>query len=175
MKKLTLLLTVGIVLSCSAPTSEQPAASESSEPQPVEFGDAKYIEMTKAALPAMVNQDLDAFVSGMADDAVYIFNAGDTLKGKAAIREFWGGRMEAIEQISFDNDVWLGVKVNDSQNVIPGNWVMAWMDVNATYTSGGSMSQSVHTLYHYTDNDQVDMVIQYLDRVPIMQAEQAAE
>ncbi len=170
MKNLTTIIILLLIMIACTP-AETNEASEPTAPQPVEFGDSKYIDLAKQGMPAMMNQDLDAFVANIAEDGLYIFSAGDTLAGKAAIRNYWAGRMEAIDQIKIENDVWLAVKVNESENAATGNWVMGWFDVNATYTTGKSMSQNVHTLYHYNDADQVDVVVQYIDRLPIVQAQ----
>jgi hypothetical protein len=62
-----------------------------------------------------------------ADNAVYAWNNGDSLTGKAAIGEYWKKRRtEVIETITFTNDIWLPVKVNQPHKPKPpvfGYWV----------------------------------------------------
>ena len=121
----------------------------------------------------MTTKDIDGFVSNFADDAVYVFNNGDSIAGKQAITEYWTDRMtNAIDEIGFSNDIWLSLKVNESsQGVMTGNWVLGWFQVTATYqATGKSMTQNIHTLYHFNDSGKFDRVIQYLDRASIMAA-----
>lgn len=163
-----------VVAACTQTQQSNAEADASPEPEPIEIGDNRLVDYAMEGLQAMSDQSSEAFVSRFTDDAVYIFNAGDTIKGKAAIQAYWQGRMDVIEAISFDNHLWLPVTVNESPDVPTGDWLLAWFKVDASYTSGGSMSQWIHTTYHFTANDEIDMIIQYLDRVPIMQAQNAS-
>ena len=181
MKQLIITLALGAAFySCSGPNSREATNTEKeaqvapAAAQPVSVvPDSKYMEMGQKGLTAMTAQSIEEFTAGFSDQSMYIFTAGDTLKGLEAIKGYWNNRMEVIDEISFSNQVWLTVKVleNNAQNVVPGVWLLAWFNVDATYTSGGSMRQNIHTLYHFTENDEIDIVIQYLDRVPIMQAQ----
>jgi hypothetical protein len=158
-------------------TTETPAQAAPEEPQSVSVvSDTKYVEMAQKGLAAMTAQSIEDFTASFTDQSMYIFNAGDTLKGLETIKGYWSERMKVIDEISFSNEVWLTVEVseNNSQNVVPGVWLLAWFNVDATYTSGGSMNQNIHTLYHFTENDEIDVIIQYLDRVPIMQAQEGS-
>ena len=104
-----------------------------------------------------------------ADNAVYAWNNGDSLTGKAAIAEYWKKRRtEAIDTISFSNDIWLPVKVNQPQRTeAPGVWLLGWYQTAAKYKTGKSMSQWIHTLIHFNNEDKIDRVLQFLDRAPI--------
>lgn len=157
------------VLSCTPPPKEEPPAPPA-EPAPLEIGDSRFVEMTKPTLTALTQKDVTAFLSNFADDGVIIFSSGDSLIGKAAATEYWNGRMKVIKELKLTNAIWLPVKVNKAENVLPGNWVLNWTDVMATYTTGKSMTQNSHILFHYNANNKVDRVIQYLDRAPIMEA-----
>lgn len=160
---------------CTPVTDQNEAAVAATQPAPVEIGNNEHIAMAQEGLQAMVNQDHEAFVAKFTDDALYIFNSGDTIAGKPAITEYWQERMEVIETIEFSNDLWLPIKVNESEDVALGKYLFAWFDVKASYTSGGEMSQNIHTVYHFTENNEIDLVIQYIDRLSIMQAQGAQE
>ncbi len=139
-----------------------------------EFGDDKYIEIAKKGLQGLESGDVDAFSSAFADNAIFRWSGGDSLSGKPAISDYWRKRRsEAISSLSFANDVWLSIKVNTpmAQTQLPGNYALGWNMVNATYKSGKSMTQRMHMVYHFDDNDKIDRVTQYLDRVPISKAE----
>ena len=186
MKKLIFCLALGTLFySCSGPSSQDSSKTQTvataqaapEAPQPVSVvSDTKYVEMAQKGLSAMTAKSIDDFTTSFTDQSIYVFNAGDTLKGLETIKGYWNGRMEVIEKISFSNEVWLPVDVNENntQNVVPGVWLLAWFNVDATYTSGGTMSQNIHTLYHFTENDEIDIIIQYIDRVPIMQAQEGS-
>lgn len=138
----------------------------------VEIADAKYSDIGKKSLEELSKGDMDAWMSNYADNAKYYWNAGDSLVGKLAIDKFWRDRREnVIETITFSKEIWLPVKVNEKGNIpMDGYWLLAWYQVTAKYKGGGSMTQWIHTNFHFDANDKIDMVNQYLDKVPIMDA-----
>jgi hypothetical protein len=149
-------------------TATTPAATET-KAGPAEFADMKYAEIGKKGLAALSAGDIDGWMAGYADNAVYVWNNGDSLAGKAAIADYWKKRRtEAIDSISFTNQIFLPIKVNQPQSVEqPGIWVLSWYMTSAKYKTGKRMTQWIHTDMHFNDADQIDRVIQYLDRVPI--------
>jgi hypothetical protein len=58
--------------------------------------------------------------------------------------------------------------VNEKGN-IPANgyWLLSWYQVTAKYKGGGTMTQWIHTTFHFDGNDKIDIVNQYLDRAAI--------
>lgn len=170
MKKLFLfVLCAMVLLGCKKETTTELATTTVA---PVEFADAKYSEIGKKALEDLSKGDMDAWLSIYADNANYYWNAGDSLVGKLAIDKFWRDRRSnVIETITFKNDIWLPLKVNEKGNIpLDGYWLLAWYEVTATYKGSGSMTQYIHTAFHFDANDKIDRVDQYLDRVPIMEA-----
>ena len=152
-------------------TDAAPAvAAGDTKMQDAEFADAKYAEVGKKALAAMSSGDMDAWVSNYADNAVYYWNGGDSLAGKAAITDYWKKRRtEVIDSISFSSDIWLPVKVNKPQapEQAPGVWLLGWYKIKAKYKTGKSMVQWSHIDYHFDAADKIDRVIQYIDKAPI--------
>lgn len=134
--------------------------------QPVEIADNKYSEMGKKSLDELSKGDMDAWMSHYADNAKYYWNSGDSLVGKAAIDKYWRNRRgEVIESITFENQIWLPIKVNDLENVQKkGNWLLGWYKTTAKYKGGKSMTQWIHTDFHFDEKDRIDEVNQYLDR-----------
>ena len=144
-------------------------AASMTKTQPVEFADQKYTEIGKKGLASLSSGDIDAWMSNFADNAVYLWNNGDSLAGKAAITAYWKKRRgEVIDSISFANDIWLAIKVNQPQSVEqPGIWLLGWYATSAKYKTGKRMSQWIHADSHFDANGKIDRVIQYLDRAPI--------
>lgn len=154
------------------PKTETPAAAapETKETAPAEFADAKYADIGKKGIAALSSGDIDGWMNSYADNAVYFWNSGDSLAGKAAISDYWKKRRtEVIDSISFSSDIWLPVKVNTPQQKVqaPGVWLLSWYKVDSKYKTGKRMSQWIHTDMHFDANDKIDRVIQYLDRAPI--------
>jgi ketosteroid isomerase-like protein len=139
------------------------------KPQAAEFADQKYAEIGKKMLADLSSGDIAGFTAGYADNAVYQWNNGDSLAGKPAIAEFWTKRRaEIINSLTFSNEIWLPIKVNQPQSVeSPGVWALGWYQVNAEYKTGKKMVQWMHIDLHFNANNKIDRVIQYLDRVPI--------
>jgi hypothetical protein len=64
------------------PTTEAtPAATapETKETPPVALADAKYIDIGKKGIAGLSSGDIDAWMGSYADNAVYVWNNGDSL------------------------------------------------------------------------------------------------
>ncbi|MFN5168752.1 MAG: nuclear transport factor 2 family protein [Cyclobacteriaceae bacterium] len=171
MKKLQLLL-----LSCLIAFSCETKKNEPAKTEPITIGDISRSEICRKSLEGLSKGDIDSFVEAMATNAVYVFNNGDSLVGKESITNYWRDRREnVIDKITFSSDVWLVVNVNESPSsrVLTGPWVMGWFLAKATYKTGKSMEQWIHTDYHLNEEGKIDRVIQYLDRQAINQALEA--
>jgi hypothetical protein len=150
-------------------TKADSSAAAQTKTQPVEFADAKYSEIGKKGLASLTSGDIDTWMNGFADNAVWIWNNGDSLVGKPAVTSYWKKRRtEVIDSISFRDDIWLPVKVNQPQGMEQtGIWLLGWYQVSAKYRNGNRAGQYIHTDYHFDGNDKIDRVIQYLDRAVI--------
>lgn len=153
----------------AAPATDAPAAA----PSPAEFADTKYSEIGKKGLAALSAGNVDEWMAQFDDNAVYTWNNGDSLSGKEAITAYWKQRRgEILDSISFSQQIWLPLKVNQPQaNEEPGIWLLSWYRVNASYKGGKTMQQSIHTVMHFNAADKIDRVLQYLDRAPIAAAQ----
>jgi hypothetical protein len=179
-KAIAIALATGLFLACSNEKSENKAEATAdtaaavtpAKQQPAEFADAKYADIGKKHLADLTSGNIDDWMSTFSDNAVYIWNDGDSLAGKAAISAYWKKRRsEVIDSITFSNAIWLPIKVNQPQTVEqPGVWLLSWYQVKAKYKTGKWMSQWVHTDMHFDANDKVDRFIQYLDHLPIVAA-----
>ncbi len=168
-KLLVLVFGTTLFIACNNEKSaETPATVTETKAStaPAEFADAKYAEIGKKGIAALSSGDVDGWMNGYADNAVYVWNNGDSIAGKPAITEYWKKRRtEVIDSISFSNEIWLPVKINKPQSVEgTGVWLLGWYQVNAKYKTGKRMMQWIHTDMHFDANDKIDRVIQYLDR-----------
>jgi len=164
-------------IACSSPKTDDktPATNDSAvvapaKPLPTEIADQKYVDIGKSGNASLSSGNIDAWMSSFADNAVYIWNNGDSLAGKAKITDYWKQRRgNVIDSISFSMDIWLAVKVNEPQNAahLPGIWLLGWYLTKAKYKTGKSMTQWIHTVMHFDANDKIDRVVQFLDRAPI--------
>ena len=148
------------------------AGENTKTPPPVEFADQKYIDMGKKAWEQFAAGDIDNWVSTFSDKIIYRWSAGDSLAGKEAVVKYWKDRRaNVIESIELSNDIWLPVKVNEpQQNEAKGTWLLNWHKVKATYKNKESLTFWVHTDMHYNNENQIDEIIQYIDRAPIQAA-----
>ncbi len=148
------------------------ASTEVAAAQPAEFADPKYGEIGKSGIANLSSGNVDAWMASFADNAVWQFNNGDSLVGRAAITDYWKKRRtETIDSISFSNQIFLPLKINQPQSIEqPGVWVLCWYMTTAKYKTGKTMIQWIHTDLHFDANDKIDRVIMYLDRVPIAAA-----
>lgn len=139
-----------------------------------EFGEDKYIDLARKGQQDLASGNIDSWLANFDDNAIYRFSGGDSLNGKQAISDYWKKRRsEVIDSLSYTNEVWLPVKVNTpmAATQLPGNYALTWNMVHAKYKSGKSMHQRMHIVFHFNDNDKIDRITQYLDRVPVREAE----
>jgi hypothetical protein len=178
MKKLLgLLVCSALLFSCgNDPKTAESAEAKADTSSPTagskdyEFADAKFVELGKKHMAYLVSGDIDGWMTEFADNAIYRWNNFDSLAGKTAIIDYWKKRRtDVIDSMSFSSDVWLPVKVNKplTAGQLTGNYALCWYIVKAKYKTGKSMSQRVHTVFHFDANDKIDRITQYLDRVPI--------
>jgi len=169
---LLFLLCSALLLGCK-PKEEATEPVADVKPPQAEFADPKYADVGKNSLAKLAAGDVDGFVSAFAENAVYSWSAGDSLAGKSAILAYWKERREnVIDTLTFTNDIWLSIKINESQKGpdTPGIWLLGWWQTSVTYKNGKSLTFWTHTDYHFDGNDQIDRVIQYIDRAPIQAA-----
>ncbi len=152
--------------------TEPAVSSDTTSRAPVEFADPKYVEIVKKGMASFESGDIASWLTSFDDKAAYFWNNGDSLIGTAAITEYWTKRRaEVVNSLDFSNDIYLPVKVNTPQSTEqPGVWVLHWYKVTATYKTGKSMTQWVHTTSHFNANDKIDRWIIYIDRAPIIAA-----
>ncbi len=162
-------------MACKAETPKDEAAATTTADStaataPAEFADMKYSEIVKNGLAALSKGDVAAWLDTYADNAVYLWNTGDSLAGKAAISEYWTKRRgEVIDSLTYKNEIFLPIKVNKPQSVeAPGVWVLAWYETTAKYKiTGKKMTQWIHSDNHFDANGKIDRSIIYLDRAVI--------
>ena len=138
------------------------------------FGDDKYVQIAKQTMQDLASNNVDGFGSSYADNAIYRFSGGDSLNGKQAITDYWKKRRsEVIDSLSYSSEAWMPVNVTNPMYTgqLTGNYALAWNTVHAKYKSGKSMSQRMHMVFHFDNNDKVDRVTQFLDRVPVVAAQ----
>jgi hypothetical protein len=180
MKKVFMpLLLAGILFACKdqKPAEDPLVKSAGSEPatataKPMqsEFADPKYMDMGRNYLKLLQDGKIDEWSNLFADNAVYQWSSGDSLAGKKAIADYWKDRRtKVIQTISFANDIWLPIKVNQPQRGpdMPGIWLIGWNQVDVTYKNGKNLKFWVHQDFHYNSENKIDRLIQYLDRAPI--------
>ena len=173
-KVLFVLCCCVLLLACNKP--QETATTETlppPEPPQAEIGDARYADIGKQGITALAAGDVDAWMSSFAENARYYFNGGDSLIGKQAIADYWKDRRgNVIDKLEIRNDIWTPLKINKPQKGPDqaGVWLLAWYQVTASYKNAGSMTQWIHTDMHFDANDKIDVVVMYLDRVPISAA-----
>lgn len=140
---------------------------------PAEFADPKYVELGKKMSAQFTSGDIDGWVSNYADNAKFRWSSGDSLSGKDAIGKYWKDRRaNVVDSISFMEQIWLPVKVNEPQSTadVKGVWLLSWYQVHVKYKNGAKLVFAVHNVHHFNDEGKIDETVQYMDRAPINKA-----
>jgi ketosteroid isomerase-like protein len=178
MKKLLgLVICFVLLFSCNdnektelASESNSVADKSAAESKDYEIGDMKLVDIAKKSSQYLESGDIDSWMTIFADNATYRWNNLDSVVSKAAISDYWKKRRtDIIDSISFSNEIWTALKVNRAQSAMQmtGNYVLGWHLVYARYKTGKSMTQRIHTSYHFNDAGLIDRVSTYMDRALI--------
>ncbi|HLF45517.1 MAG TPA: nuclear transport factor 2 family protein [Chitinophagaceae bacterium] len=126
----------------------------------------------KSAMAAFSKGDVDGMTSNYDDNVRYLWSGGDSLIGKKAVQDYYNGRWKLIDSLDISDHIVLPVKVNVQQSPYHtlGKWVLHWGFVHVKYKNGKKLNFWIHNDYHYNDAGKVDIVIQYIDRHPLMEA-----
>ncbi|MBL0183633.1 MAG: nuclear transport factor 2 family protein [Chitinophagaceae bacterium] len=180
MKKiLSVILVSAFLVACNNEKKDETAAAapevKSDKAQaPVELiMDSNFVNGTKATMAAFQNKDIEGYTADMADNIIFRWSGGDSLVGKQAVKDYYTGRFNIIDNIKFSNPIFLPVMANVSPNggaTASGKWMLDWYMVNVKYKNGKAIGFWVHNTMHYNAAGKIDQATQFIDRHPIMEA-----
>ena len=154
----------------TAPTkvkADKPAA-------PVELiMDSNLVNSVKASFTAFENKDIDGYTANLADNVMFRWSSGDSLAGKQAVKDYYTGRFNIIDNIKYSNQIFLPLMANVSPNggaTSAGKWMLSWFQTNVKYKNGKSIMFWAHNAQHYNNAGKIDQFTQYIDRHPIIEA-----
>ena len=157
----------------ASPAATDTTAAKPAKPQPSEFADPRYAEIGKKNLSALSSGDVDGMLSAYAENARFNYSSGDSLVGKTAIARYWKDRRsKVIDSLTYENDIWLPIKINQSQKGPdrPGIWLLSWYQVHVKYKNGKKLTFWIHADNHFDSADKIDLTVEYIDRAPINKA-----
>ena len=169
-----------VLLSCNnAKKEEAPktaeAGTEATAPEkkaPAELLDMSTADVIKQSFEAFTKGDVDGMAANFADTVFYTWSAGDTIRGKQGVIDYYKGRWKVIDSAAVSETIVLPVQVNESQSKFAptGKWVLYWGLWHVKYKNGKKINFWMHNVNHFNDAGKVDFVGQYIDRHQIMQA-----
>jgi hypothetical protein len=143
-------------------------------PAPVELiMDSNFVNGTKATMAAFENKDIEGYTANMDDNIKFRWSGGDSLVGKQAVKDYYTGRFNIIDNIKFSNPIFLPLMANVSPNggaTQAGKWMLDWYMVNVKYKNGKAIGFWVHNTMHYNAAGKIDEASQFIDRAPINEA-----
>ena len=161
------------IIACKEKT-EQPdeETSKTTAKAPMELLDSTHNRGIQASFDAFSKKDIDAFTAEMDDNIMYLWSGGDSLVGKQAVKDYYAGRFNLIDNISFSNHIFMPVMANvaPAEGVPTGKWVLHWAQADVKYKNGKSLRFWMHQTNHYNAAGKIDYIDQYIDRAPIMAA-----
>ncbi len=126
----------------------------------------------KTSMAALEKGDIDGYVAAYDDNVMFRFSSGDSIVGKAALKEFYTGRWKLIESLKYSNHIYMPLMANESPNgtTSTGKWVLSWVQVDVKYKNGKSLTFWTHSTQHFNDAGKIDQSNQFIDRAPINEA-----
>ncbi len=178
MKKIiSFVFIAAFLFACNNEKKEGTATTEvkSDKPMaPVELiMDSNLVNSVKAAFTAFENKDIDGYTANLADNVMFRWSSGDSLVGKQAVKDYYTGRFNIIDNIKYSNHIFLPLMANVSPNggaTSAGKWMLSWFQTNVKYKNGKSLMFWAHNAQHYNEAGKIDQFTQYIDRHPIMEA-----
>lgn len=177
MKKIILgVFLSAFLFACNNEKAESTVTTDAATTTETKTGD-ELLDMStgdgvKSAMAAFSKGDIDGMTSSYDDNVRYLWSGGDSLIGKKAVHDYYTGRWKLIDSLDISNNIVIPIKVNVQQSPYQslGKWVLHWGYVNVKYKNGKKLNFWIHNDYHYNDAGKVDIVIQYIDRHPLMEA-----
>lgn len=179
MKKIiSVFFVASILFACNSAEKKAEVTSTEAKSEtgkaPVELiNDSNFINSVKAAFTAFENKDIEGYTANLADNVMFRWSSGDSLVGKQAVKDYYTGRFNIIDNIKYSNHIFLPMMSNVSPNggVTPaGKWMLTWFQTNVKYKNGKAIQFWAHNAQHYNDAGKIDIFAQYIDRHPIMEA-----
>ncbi|MFI5130708.1 MAG: nuclear transport factor 2 family protein [Chitinophagales bacterium] len=182
MKRMFILVASCMLLfACSDEKKEEAKTEDSSKSTTAstdkkaaaEILDLSMADPIKKSWAAFSKGDVDAMSADFDDNILYNWSGGDSVRGKKGIQDYYKGRWNLIQSVSFSNEIVLPLQVNESQQpkyAPPGKWVLYWAMTDVAYKNGKKISFWSHTVNHFNDAGKIDYIGHYMDRHPIIEA-----
>lgn len=171
------IFVAALLFACNSEEKKVETATTDSKAEtgkaPVEIlNDSNMVAASMAAFTAFENKDVEGYTANMDDNIMFRWSGGDSLAGKAAVKTYYSGRYNIIDNIKFSEHISLPLMANVSPNgiVSAGKWLLSWYKVNVKYKNGKSITFWAHNTQHFNDAGKMDQFSQYIDRHPIMEA-----
>ena len=162
-----------LLVSCKPEAKKEEAAAVVPEKKPAtELLDPALADPLRKSSDAFTRGDLDGFTADFADNMLYNWSSGDSLRGKQAVKDYYASRWKLIDSIKFVSQIFLPMQVNESplKGVMTGKYIMQWTFANVKYKNGKKISFWFHAVNHLNEAGKIDFLSQYMDRAPIMEA-----
>ena len=179
MKKIiSVIFVTAILFACNSAEKKEDGTAMDNKSEtgkaPVELiNDSNLVNSVKAAFTAFENKDIEGYTANLADNVMFRWSGGDSLVGKQAVKDYYTGRFNIIDNIKYSNHIFLPLMANVSPNggaTATGKWMLSWFQTNVKYKNGKAIQFLAHNAQHYNDAGKVDQFTQYIDRHPIIEA-----
>ena len=164
-----------LLYACQNNASDKTAAASSADsvkpaapPAPIEITDTSYNALGQNALDNFSKGNFDAFGSVYTDNSHLDFANGDSVVGKANILKFWQTQRAGMDSIKFTPPIFLPIKVNESKQVMGGNYLLMWYDYTLYLKKGKKLFGRAHDVIHLTADKKTDYQLHYVDNAPMM-------
>lgn len=117
------------------------------------------------ALAALERGDIAGLTSFLSDSVVMVMPAGNELKGKQAVADYWSNRFKTVlKSLKYSNIAGIGFNLYRTRvNAALGKYYAVWYTVDATYSNGKSITFPAHIAVHTDASGKFDRWMSYYD------------
>ena len=159
-------------VACKPEAKKEEVAVVPEKKPAAELLDPSLSEPLRKSSDAFAMGDIEGFSADFADNILYNWSSGDSLRGKQAVKDYYTSRWKLIDSLKFVSHIFLPLQANESpaKGVMTGKYIMQWTLANVKYKNGKKISFWFHAVNHYNEAGKIDFISQYIDRAPIMEA-----
>ena len=137
------------------------------------WGNQEYVDLARRQLLFYSENKMEEMAALLSDSIHFAWNGGHEFTGKDwTVNYLRHRRNKLIDTIYYTDQFWMPVEIKlpAYQGQRTGQYVYAWTTLHVKYENGKMVNERIHLEYHFDNQKRIDDIMQYIDRVPLLEA-----